>query len=164
MRKIRPTGWQVNLNIIFQALYLPSLSYASCWFLFFEVRPKMTFLGRGLHLRITLAVVETGPDQPQGAAQRRGWPDAGRIPRVSEPKISTGDFVSNPGFVKKRRTTLTQTCPGQPADLRLAHWPKCLPACEFGVSRPFWVPTIMAISTLKVFHGDPQIDLHHKGM
>lgn len=28
--------------------------------------------------------------------------------------------------------------PSRLADLRLSRWPKCLPACEFGVSGPFW--------------------------
>lgn len=36
-------------------------------------------VGPGLQLKIMLAVVETGPDRLQGAAQHRGWPDAGRF-------------------------------------------------------------------------------------
>lgn len=87
-----------------------------------------------------LAVVETGPDRPQGAAQRRGRM-VGRMRAVScvnEPKISTRDYISNAGFGKYWITTLTHKCPHRLADLRLSHWPKCLPACEFGVSRPFW--------------------------
>lgn len=113
---------KAHTNIRFQALYFSLIDYAtgSCLFLFFDVRPSKVILGRGLQLNILLAVVETGPDRPQGAAQRCGRPDAGHS-CTSEPKISTGHFFPDPDFEKNRRTTLTHTCPAQLAELRLSH-------------------------------------------